>query len=559
MKKSLIFPALLVMMPATLMAQTALSAFSLSQGDLRGTARYMSMGGAFTALGGDITSLNQNPAGIGVYRSSDISATLDITMHNARSGGQSAKHTSVNCNNFGYVGTAYLGAGSAMPFFNWGFSYSRVASFDRRYHGSLGNIGSSLTNYIADYTQADGYMPNELTAFQTGYNPYLDSQAPWMSILAFNTYGINSATPGQADYKGLWDYDTSTGTAEYEIEEKGHIDEYSINFGGNIQDVVYWGIGIGIDDIDFKQTAYYGEKIENAIVPSADARSTASGTASYGINNWRHIYGSGFNFKFGLIVKPVNEFRIGIAIHTPTYYNLTYEGVGAVGYNYTSPTYPTGTAITSDNNSVISDRTNYTDYGYLDSFDWKLRSPWRMMIGAAGVIGGKAIVSAEYEYRPYPSMKVKDGDGYDYTDINSDIKTYYQNVNILRLGAEYRLSNSFSIRGGYSYESSPVTASTMDGNEPIYTSGTDDTLTQPAFSLDRSTQYVTCGIGWHYKNFYADAAYVHRYRRSKYQAYTSYQENIPDAVTGQTYWVTAPSTLVTQNDNSIVLTIGIRF
>ena len=65
-------------------AQSSIDAYTLSQGELRGTARFMSMAGAFTALGGDISTLNQNPAGIGVYRGSDVGLTLDINMMNSK-------------------------------------------------------------------------------------------------------------------------------------------------------------------------------------------------------------------------------------------------------------------------------------------------------------------------------------------------------------------------------------------------------------------------------------------------------------------------------------------
>ncbi len=541
------------MTAVTISAQSALDAYSLSQTDMRGTAHFMSMAGAFTALGGDISTLNQNPAGIGVYRSSDISATIDVTASSYKSLTGSQSHTDFNFNNIGYVGAFSLGPRSALSYFNWGFSYSRVASFDRRYSGGWGQLGTSLSNYVADYMTYDGYTPGELTAFRDGYNPYSQTYAPWLGILMYNTYGINTPTADQdaADYYGLYDYGNSTGTAQYEIEEKGYVDEYSINFGGNILNTVYWGIGFGITDLQFRQYTYYGEAIDNAAVPSADGNGIDAGTASYGLNNWRHIYGNGFNLKLGVIVKPVNELRIGLAVHTPTWYNLTYEGLGAVGYDYTSPSYPQGTSISS---AGVDDYSNFTDYGYLDVFDWKLRSPWRLLAGVTGVIANRAIVSVDYEYRAFPSMTVKDGSGHSQKAINGDIKNYYEASNTLRIGVEYRLARSWSLRAGYSYESSPVKETAMDGDEIIYTSGADDTCTQPAFTLDRSTQLVTCGLGYNYKSFYADLAYVHRYRRSKYQAFTNYEENLSPGTI-----VTAPSDKLTLNDNSFVLTLGVRF
>lgn len=65
----IILASVLAAIPACAMAQTTIDGMSISQSDMRGTARYMSMAGAFTALGGDLSSLNQNPAGLGIYRS----------------------------------------------------------------------------------------------------------------------------------------------------------------------------------------------------------------------------------------------------------------------------------------------------------------------------------------------------------------------------------------------------------------------------------------------------------------------------------------------------------
>ncbi|MCM1255842.1 MAG: outer membrane protein transport protein [Duncaniella sp.] len=559
MKKTLL-AGVIALIPGVMFAQTAVDAYSITRSDLRGTARFMSMGGAFTALGGDVSTLNQNPAGIGVFRSSDLSVTLDIDMMSTKSSAAGMSTTEnktyVNCNNFGYVGAIYLGPDAVMPFFNWGASYNRVASFNRRYRGSLGNIGTSYSNLVADFTSADGTTPAEMLPTQ-GFNPYQDSYnnspyAPWSSILLFNSYAINPVSDGANSYEGLYDYNNSVATGNFSVEEKGHIDEYDINFGGNISNIVYWGLGFGITDIDYKSLTYYSESIDNANVPSADgATYVGGGTADFGLENYKRIYGSGFNVKFGVILKPVNEFRIGLAVHTPTWYNLTYQGSATVDYRYNSGTYPS---------DVNYNGSSVTDEGYFDEFDWKFKSPWRFMVGAAGVLGGRAIISADYEYRPIQSMKVKDYNGNEWPDVTGDIKTYYRAVNILRLGAEYRVTPAFSVRAGYSFESSPVTQEAMDGVQSngnatyIYTSGPDDTETLPSFTLDKTTQYITCGLGYRYKNFYADAAFVHRTRHGKYQPFTNYNENAEPY-----HLVIAPTAEISDNDNSLVFTVGFRF
>ena len=558
--------ALALSLPACAFAQTAVDAYSASQLDLRGSARFMSMGGAFTALGGDISTLNQNPGGIGVYRSSDISLTLDLEPQSTKStvGTLTDKNsqTKFGVNNFGYIGTVNTG-NETMPFFNWGVSYSKIASFDRRYGGRLGQIGTSYTNMVADYTTYDGYTQGDLI----NDNPYFDSSAPWSSILMFDGFGINPTAPGANSYAGLFNYGNTTGEGWYNIEEKGHVDEYSLNFGGNVMNILYWGIGFGITDIDFKQYAYYGESFTDLNVPRfipdavnpdggsygyypGNADQAEPNTGDYGLTNYKHIWGSGFNFKAGVIIKPVNEFRLGLAVHTPTYYNLSYEGNATMAFGYDSPLYNQN-EVNKFNNGQTS--TEWSD------FDWKLQTPWRFMVGAAGVLGGKAIISADYEYRAYGDMKVKDWNGYNYDAYNNDVKTFYKGVNILRLGAEYRVTPAFSIRAGYSYESRPVQKQLLDpsnDSEVFYvpTSGADDTETQPSFNLDRTTNYIPCGIGYRYKYFYADLAYVYRHRESDYQAFTNYEELMnPGTI------VYAPKAKVTDSNSQIVLTLGVRF
>lgn len=539
MRKTLITTSLLAL-PAIMSAQSALDAYQLGQSDLRGTARFMSMGGAFGALGGDLTTLNQNPAGIGVYRSSEIGATLDINMQSTKSVSHSLSmskdQTKVACNNFGYVGAISLGSTSVMPYFNWGASYSRVASFDRTYRGGFNSMNTSLSNMIAGMTTAGGWTASQLDGYTSGYNPFQDSRAPWMSIMMYNSYAINPTAPGGdvSSYEGLYQ-DGTTGEGTFDVIEKGYVDEYSINFGGNVLNTVYWGVGFGITDISYTQGTYYTEDFNNARIPNAQATGTQTGNGGIGLESVKHMYGTGFNFKAGVIVKPVNELRLGLAVHTPTWYNMTYEGWAQTDYGYS---------------------TGYSDYfqsdeGYDDVFDWKYRSPWRLIASAAGVIGRSAIVSVDYEYRPYQTMNVKDYNGNTYYDIEGDIKSYYRSSNIIRVGAEYRLTPNWSVRAGYSFESSPVTAAAENDDLDVYTDGPDATEMTPSYAFDKTTQHITCGLGYHYKNFYIDAAYVHRHRESTFHAF--------DAKLSAGMASTAPSASITDNNNSIVLSMGFKF
>ena len=57
--------------------QNLYEAYQLSSSELKGTARYTAMSGAFGALGGDISALKDNPAGSSIFLNNYLSGTLN--------------------------------------------------------------------------------------------------------------------------------------------------------------------------------------------------------------------------------------------------------------------------------------------------------------------------------------------------------------------------------------------------------------------------------------------------------------------------------------------------
>lgn len=538
-------------------AQSAIDAQTVSQSDFRGTARFMSMGGAFTALGGDLSTLNQNPAGIGLYRKSEIGVTLDINHQNFKTASNylqgldpSQSQTVVSCNNFGYIGSTNLNG--AMRTFNWGVTYNRAATFNRVYQGYIGQTSTSLSNYIASYTGPmltnDRYTAEDMLFNNAqNYNPYLDSSIDWLSILAYNSYMINDL--GGNQFAGLFQNGTQ-GDALYTVQEKGGIDEYDISFGGNVENVVYWGITVGITDLNYTRTAYYSESMADARICNVQngGAPTANGSAGFDLYNRKYINGTGANIKLGVIVKPINELRIGLAVHTPTWYSFNQGFDGNTDYAYTNYALPDG----PDNpltNMVAGKDPETTDNGYRN---WHFSSPWKMMVGVAGVIGNRAIVSLDYQYEGFNSMRMSTPawqDDYGYVSdfqpnhmLNSDIKNYFQSTNTIRLGLEYRLTPQLSVRAGYNYATTNVKKAASNGSIVIGTAGTD-----ASYTFDKDTYHITCGLGYKYKSWYIDAAYVYRHRESTYHAYTNFNGNI------------APAADITNNSSSFVISTGIRF
>lgn len=558
MKKIIPLALAAVALPVGMRAQSPVDAYNLSQTELRGTARFMSMAGAFTALGGDISTLNQNPAGIGVYRGNDVSLTLDLNMMSSKSsdiqGASSWSKTHFDVNNIGHVGTFNLN-NQIMKTVSWGVSYGRQKSFERQFRGGGIALQSSLSNYIALLT--DGVDPGEMSFDNdNNYNPYRDSRINWLSILGFGAGIVNPVVGSVAEdgvsgnpfevpvltdtYNGLFQqpvYDNNgnmliaptTGTADFIVRERGYLDEYSINFGGNLANTVYWGLGIGITDLDFEQSAIYAETLQGANVPvsSHPIDGIEEGNCDWQLENWKKITGTGVNLKLGLIFKPVNEFRIGMAVHTPTWYSVNTVYNASVDFG-------------ADNGVRGSDYTEPADY------DWNLRTPWRLMFGAAGVIGGRGIISVDYEHQAFDAMTTSDSYG-DFSNYNEYIKSDYKASNTIRIGGEFRVTPQFSIRAGYAYTSTNVKDDIKNNNVEVVTTGCN-----PAYSLNNDVNYITAGLGYRAGGFYADLAYIHRTMTSTYHCFTPFEDY-------DGYWTYAPQAKITDNSNQLVLTLGYKF
>ena len=507
-------------------AQATFDVLKMSETQLSGTSRYMSMAGAFGALGGDASAVVINPGGIGVYRSSDISATMNLNFLSTKSGGyDNLTDTKFWFNNVAYIGSMKVNS-DFLKYFNWGFSFNRINSFNRRYQGGY-DTGYSLTNKIADNLNRGNWIEQDLSVDNYDGNIYYECGAPWLGILAYQSYLLNGNLDGSL--KGLSN-DLTTGTANFYVDERGHTDEYDITLGGNFKNVVYWGINFGITDLRFDSYQYYGEDLDNAEI--FDYRygdgSTTLGYAGYDFQAFQETRGTGYNFKMGLIVKPINQLRLGAAFHTPTYYDMKDLYKVQSGFDL----------LVDGESEMFQGNTETGEEGYYDEYRYTIRTPWRFIGSLAVVPNNKGMISMDYEYVGAQTMRCGDAGGYYYGDTEERIKNQLQPSHILRVGAEVRPTSNFSIRAGYSYQTSPV----KDEVKGVANDNVDVVSSNYMYQYDKSNQYITCGLGYRYKKFYADAAYVHQTRTSHYHAFPGEQgEEVKD------------------NNNKVALTIGFRF
>ena len=538
--KRILLSSAIAMSAMTLFAQGAMDAYQFNQPDMKGTARFMSMGGAFGALGGDMTTISQNPGGIGVYRNSEIGFTVNFDIQNSTTESQTLK-TNDNqfkflLNNVGYIGSIRLN-NSVMPFFNWGFTYNKAASFNRRYSGGM-NMKNSMSNYMAGIANSNNLTVGDVSTTDH-YDPYNPNDggfiSPWIAILGYDSYLINpQGRNGKTNWSGLWG-DKTTGVGNFGVVESGGIDEYNISFGGNILDFLYWGMDFGITSLRFDQQVLWNEKLEDAQIANNDGTIVTT-DANWAMTNNYFVRGNGFNYKLGFIVKPIQELRLGFAFHTPTWYAMEEEYKAFTIYDYPDTDIRPGGA-----------ETNNGYYGYND---YKFSTPWRLIASAAGVIGSKFIISADYEWTSYQGMNFSAykewgvfNNAFYYE--NKDIDDYYQSTNTFRIGAEYRVLPQVSLRAGYANVSSPIKQEVRDNEYTIYTAGTN-----PSYSMDNSINYVTCGLGFKYKKFYCDLAYVYKHRSSDWHAFT------PDPYSPE---LPSPQSKLTSDDHQIAVSMGIKF
>lgn len=540
---------LLVITAAAASAQSAMDAYRLSENQLRGTARYVAMGGAFGALGGDLSAINYNPGGIGVYRKHELVATLDIDhlsstlkapLRNA------ATQWNTDLGNIGYVGVINTDL-PLMQSFNWSLSFNKVQDFNRTYRGKFPSIHTSWTNSIAP--SAYGYTPDQLLGTDQ-YDPFLQTNIPWATILAFNSLLINP--DGEGGYVGLYQRG-SEANAEVEVTEAGSISQCALNFGGNIDNTVFWGIGFGIYDVNWTQNSYYNEQISNALVPNADDNGLVTGDAVWGIKNSQNVSGTGLDFKAGVIVRPINELRLGFAVHSPIFYDLDYWGQAWTDFGL-GRIEPDGwyTHDSLDPNQKYP--YNYSP-GVADSdFVRSLKSPWKVSLSAAGVFGGRYILSADYIRTQYADMLYSDDIG-ELEDITSDIKQYYRGGNEFRLGGEVRLTPAFSLRAGYNIKDSGVKTAAFDNRDYVYTTGL-----QTIYEFKGAQHNYSCGAGWRSGGFYVDAAYVYTTQTNFWSAFSPFPRRNPDDVyTLAANAVHGPEASLTDVNHRVVLTLGYKF
>ncbi|MDH6312947.1 long-subunit fatty acid transport protein [Parabacteroides sp. PFB2-10] len=537
MKKISLLIAALTLCGSVAFSQSMLDAYKFGQTDMQGTARYMSMGGAFGALGGDISAMSSNPAGLAVYKSSEVVTTLNLSMTNAKTDWlgetDSKNRTKVNFNNIAYVAYFPTGRDEGLVSWNAGFSYNRLKNFNRHYYARSGKgLDTSLSDYIGE--RAYG-LPFDAISGDYAYDDLND----WLSVLGFQgglIIDTGKDGAGNQTYGSMFGEDNGNGwypfginQARYNVRESGSIDQYNISFGLNFAETFLFGATLNVTDINYQLKAFYDEYF------------TAAGNDFY-LDNGLNTDGSGYGINLGAILRPWDFLRLGVAYNSPIWYKMTDVYYGEAGSALTNNDFPNGDVI-SDN----SPKGAYTDY--------QLRTPDKWLFSAAFILGRYGLLSVDYEMTNYRNMKLYNsyGESADYRYENQDIRDNFKAGGTLRIGAEARITPQFYVRAGGTFTNSPMKDKLKDGDVEIFTVGT-----LPHYTIDKGRDSFSVGFGYRFTpQFYMDMACVAT--TYKEDAYAFSNIILYDERDNPTKLIKAQPLTLKTNRTQLSLTVGYKF
>jgi long-subunit fatty acid transport protein len=306
---------------------------------------------------------------------------------------------------------------------------------------------------------------------------------PYGTSLAFNTFWIDTVDGGTS---GNYQFQTrspiATGLLQQNaIESKGGITEIALAGATNFHNKFLIGATIGIPILSYKRESTFIE---------ADATANPNNNFDYAsFSESLETSGAGINLRIGAIYKPSEYFRLGLAIHSPTYYGLTDK------YN---------SSVTTNTESYQGTYTQTpADVGAASpgEFKYNLVTPYRIIGSASYVLrevqdvrNQKGFLTADIEYVNYkfssfhPQGENPDGSTKEYLKtLNKAIDQAYKGAFNFRAGGELKFT-TIMVRLGGAYYGNPY----KDIN-----------------GAKGSKFQLSGGLGYRNKGMFVDLTYVH--------------------------------------------------
>lgn len=240
-----------------------------SKETINGTARYNAMSGAFGALGGDLSSIETNPAGAAVFLKSEFSVSLNI------------RNTETASNFYGtneLIENDYSNLSQA----------GGVFVFNTRQNSNWSNVALAF-----NYSIANDFEGLWLASGNSGYAPITD------------LYDSDPVIYGNSDGQYFENY------------TDGRNNKYSFTIASQYNDNLYVGASINTYDLEYYQSALIEEYNNDGNGNTFDVSQVQE----------LLTYGDGYSFNIGFISKPNDNVRLGLAYQSPVWYTLAEESV----------------------------------------------------------------------------------------------------------------------------------------------------------------------------------------------------------------------------------------
>ncbi len=428
-------------------AQTINDVLSAGTENLQGTARYQAMSGAFGALGGDLSALNNNPASSAVFLNSyiTISGNNHYISNDARYGGGpnfSENSSDLNINQIGAV----LVLNNSNDSSDWkklsfAFNYDIANNFDNIFFAS-GNSNVSVEDYFLNYAQGQALGPILIQSGEYIEDAYLNigsdlGYGPQQAFLGY--FGgvidpVDETDDNNTEYFSNADF--SSVNQSYFVSTTGLNSKFTANMASQYGDNIYMGASLNFSVIDKETLTQFDEGGYN---PGSDLEFVQ-------FDNYLRTYGNGFSFSLGGIAKVSELLRLGASYQSPTWYRLTDEFSQSI------------------NSNLADSEIDYIDFSLVNIYpDYKIQIPAKLTASAALVFEQYGLLSFDYGYQDMSNAILKPKTDPDFAAENQYIENNLKAVSTFKIGGEYRIKQ-LSLRGGYRYEESPYDNGHMIGD-----------------------------------------------------------------------------------------------
>ena len=497
------------------------------------TARSAAMAGAMTSLGADASSLSINPAGVGMYRTNELTFTPMMSFTRAKNNAQPFEGNSKNrfaVGNFGVV-VKLRESSTGVTAINMGLSYNRLADYNYKYSFSNAGVAgnASIADVYAGQLAASGITSAQLKQNYDNFGNFRWSHYDptyWGAILGYKTGLVG-------DTSGAWGRDMVVPNASVDnfttVESKGRADEWVWSLGINFNSKFYLGMSLGASTISQEKHIYYGEGYRYSNNPQQNYC-----MEYFNYDQITQMKGTGINFKIGAIYRPIESLRIGVAFHTPTYYNVTYKYQGGMTSQVKAINNVDGYTVNSQGyiDPPFSEQTELLiDDG---DYSWRFTTPTRLMVGASYTVAKQLILSVDYERDWYNTMRMKNSP---YGPLYKGfIKDEFKGSNTLRAGAEWRFIPQMAIRLGYG-----LWSGALDDNDEVYSS-----------PVIYRTEYMSTGLGIALsKHFTIDLAYMYcKNNITPYKTFYGYNANVD---------IASPTFRTSISRHNAMMTLTVKF